>query len=120
MQPTHRVRFEYALQSDLLRAIRRHRRTAEDHYTREPKRAEISRLRRLNRRNTELGPQAPCLQQLANNRGVQARRLGFTRQPMLTQPMQLRRRIESSRAVSLLRFADRQSAVLRIRSSALR
>src|SRR6516225_9066696 len=54
MQPTHRVRFEYALQSDLLRAIRRHRRTAEDHYTREPKRAEISRLRGLLRHNPQL------------------------------------------------------------------
>src|SRR5215813_6911990 len=53
MQPTHRERFEYALQSDLLRAIRRHRRTAEDHYTREPKRAEISRLSPFPRQNPE-------------------------------------------------------------------
>src|SRR5215467_10144574 len=39
-----RVRFEDTLQSDLLRAIRRHRRPAEHHNTRERKRAEISRL----------------------------------------------------------------------------
>jgi len=44
MHPTLRVPVDHALQSDLLRAIRRHRRTAEDYYTRELKRAEIGRL----------------------------------------------------------------------------
>src|SRR5215472_14570814 len=47
MQQTLRVRFEDTLQSDLLRAIRRHRRPAEHYNTRERKRAEISRLCRL-------------------------------------------------------------------------